>query len=41
MVQRYEIVVHGLTLFAIGGLFQGMAVICLPNGNTLTAGLPG
>jgi hypothetical protein len=38
MVQRYEIVVHGHLTQNWESVFEGMEVICLPNGNTLIAG---
>ena len=38
MSQRYEIVVHGHLTPDWAVVFDGMEVICLPNGNTLITG---
>jgi hypothetical protein len=38
MIQRYEIVVHGHLTSEWAVVFDGMEVICLPNGNTLITG---
>ncbi len=38
MVQRYEIVIHGHLTPDWETVFEGMELICLPNGSTLIAG---
>jgi hypothetical protein len=38
MIQRYEIVVHGHLTPEWEAVFEGMEVICLPNGSTLITG---
>jgi hypothetical protein len=38
MIQRYEITIRGHLTPDWESVFEGMEVICLPNGNTLIAG---
>jgi hypothetical protein len=39
MKQRYEIIIHGSLSHEWAVIFNGMEVICLPNGNTLINGV--
>jgi hypothetical protein len=38
MIQRYEITVRGLLTHEWAAVFEGMDVICQPDGNTLISG---